>query len=110
MALTLPSNLVLVAIENLYFLWFPFRMAGINSMDFQALGRQILLMIGKLATIGLAAGVAGALGAATYHVTGGNWSATVAAAGIAISGFGIGLIPLVALTFEQFDVAGARPE
>lgn len=110
MALTLPLNLVLVAVENLYFLWFPFRLAGANSLDFQALGRQILLMIGKLATLGLAAGIAGAVGAAIYHLTGGSWSATVATAAVALTGIGVGMILLVALAFEQFDVAGARPE
>ena len=33
---------MLVAIENLYFLCYPFRTAGVNSMDIQAIGRQMV--------------------------------------------------------------------
>jgi hypothetical protein len=109
-AATLPLNLLLVAIENLYFLWFPFRMGGASSLDFQALGRQMLLMMAKLATLAIATGVAAGLGALVYYVAGRSWTAAALLGSLVLLGFGIGLIPLVAVAFEHFDVAGTRTE
>jgi hypothetical protein len=109
-ALAIPCNLMLIAIENLYFLWFPTRLAGVNSFDFQALGRQLLLMMAKMASIAVAAGLAAAIGAAVFYVAGGNWGATIIAAWFVMGACALALVPLVAVAFVQFDVAGSPPE
>src|SRR5207249_3358286 len=43
-ALVPPGNLLLVELENLFFLWFPSRYVSGPSIDFQTMGRQMLLM------------------------------------------------------------------
>ena len=105
-ALAPPVNLVLVAVENLYFLWFPFRTAGVNSFDFQAMGRQMLLLMAKGATVVAAGGAAAGLGALVLYLTGRNWPAAVAAAWVALAAAGLGLVPLLGAAFEAYDVAG----
>lgn len=109
-ALAVPANLILVAVDNLYFLWFPYRTQGINSFDFQAMGRQILLMGGKMLTVGVAAGLAAAGAAGVYHLTGARIGPALAAAWVVALGAGLGLMPLVALAFDRFDVASDRAD
>ncbi len=108
--LVLPLNLILLLIENLYFLWFPFRPIPSNSIDIQAIGRQILLLIAKVLSLSVAATFAGAAGAFVYLVLGRNWTATVATVWVVGMGCGIGLIPPVASAFENFDVSDTPPE
>ena len=109
-ALALPLNLVLVAIENLYFLWYPFRMTGFNAFDFQAMGRQMLLMAAKLATLALAAALAGGVGALFYFLAGGSWAAAIVAAWLVVAALGLAIVPLLGQAFIQFDVSESRAE
>lgn len=109
-ALALPTNLLLAAIENLYFLWFPYRATGINSFDVQAMGRQLLLMTAKASTVGVAAALSGTAGFLTFRLTGGNLASAVGSAWVVALGCALALVPLVATAFDRFDVAGDRPE
>ncbi|MFO0953161.1 MAG: putative ABC exporter domain-containing protein [Isosphaeraceae bacterium] len=99
-----PVNLMMIAVENVYFLWFPFRMVGLNSLDFQAMGRQLLLVAGKFMSAGVAVGLSAAAGAGAYYVTGG-WAFALLSSWLVLSACALALVPLVALAFEQFDVA-----
>ena len=110
LALTPPVNLLFVAVENLYFLWFPFRMTAMNTLDFQAMGRQVLLGAAKLATIGVAAALACGAGALAFLVTSQSRAAAIVAAWFVLSACGLALIPLVSVAFTQFDVAQAPPD
>jgi hypothetical protein len=104
-ALALPFNLMLFAIENLYFLWFPYRLTGLNAIDFQSMGRQMLLLMAKFACLGLAAGLAAGAGALAYFAAGRSWPLAVAAAWVAMAALGLALIPLAGRAFDAFDVA-----
>ncbi|GAC1469312.1 MAG: hypothetical protein NVSMB9_12990 [Isosphaeraceae bacterium] len=106
----LPVNLVLVAVENLYFLWFPHVSTGVGSFDFQAMGRQVLLSLAKFLTMGFALAVALGVGALIHGISGGRWWPALLGAWMVLCGCGLGLIPLLAVAFDRFDVAGARPE
>lgn len=108
-ALIVPLNLMLVEIENVGFLLYPTRVMVNPALDFQAMGRQILLGLAKLMVASLIGGVAAGLGAAVYWLSGGNWIATLAMAWLAVVGGAVSLIPLVALAFTQFDVARDTP-
>ena len=110
LALLFPLNLLMVAIENLYCLWFPVRMMAVNSFDLQMMGRQLLVMLAKGTTLVIAGGLAGALGAAVYYVTGQRWEGAIATAWVVMLISGLGLVPLVALAFDQFDVSQTLPE
>ncbi len=41
-------NLLVVEVENLYFLWYPVRLVSGQSIDFQAMGRQFLVTLAKM--------------------------------------------------------------
>ncbi len=104
--LIVPVNLLTVAVENLFFLWYPHRITGVNSFDLQAIGRQLLLMTAKLATIGVTGSVAAGVGALVYWFGGESWTATIVSAATILGVCGLGLVPVVAHAFERFDVAG----
>jgi hypothetical protein len=108
--LIVPANLLLVGVENLYFLWYPYRTSGANSFDFQAVGRQMLLLMFKGTTVGVAVALAAGAGALVFFFAGQSWAATVAAAAAVLTGLGLALVPLVAEAFERFDVAANLPE
>jgi hypothetical protein len=109
-AMTPAVNLLFLAVDNLYFLWFPFRMTAINTVDFQAMGRQILLVSAKFASVGAAAALASGVGALAFFATGQSWAAAITAAWLVLAACGLALIPLVALAFNQFDVAQNLPD
>lgn len=100
-------NLILFAVENLMFLWFPIRMAPATPGDVQALGRAMLVLLAKMVTLALTVGLAIGLGAAGYFL--GGWGVAAGAAWVAMALIGIGLIPLVARAFDRFDVARDTP-
>lgn len=108
--LTIPVNLFLFEIDNLFFLWYPADWIPVNSVDFQSLGRQIILTLARVACVGLMIAVAATFGAATYWLFDGRWSVTVAVAWISMLGFDLALLPLLAQAFESFDVAVDRIE
>jgi len=107
-AFLLPVNVLLFAIENLFFLWFPTRIM-IAASDFQSLGRMMLLWIAKVFTLLVTLGAAALAGLAAYVLTGESWTAALAAAWLVVVAAGVGMILLVALAFRQFDVAGDVP-
>jgi Putative ABC exporter len=109
-AMALPLNLMLVAIENLYFLWYPFRMTGFNAFDFQAMGRQMLLMAAKMVTVGVAATIALGAGALLYYLAGQSWLAAIATAWVVVAGLGLALVPILGHAFLQFDVSESQAE
>jgi len=105
-----PVSLLMVAVENLYFLWYPYRSVGVNSFDAQAMGRQFLLALAKFATIGFAAVLASGVGGVVFWATGGSPVPTVAAAWVVVAACGLGLTPVLVMAFERCDVAGGRAE
>jgi hypothetical protein len=108
-ALVLPLfNLLVVEVENLYFLWYPVRLASGQSVDFQAMGRQFLVTLAKTATVGLVAGVAGGLGGLAFFLIE-SWPAALGVIWLVAAGFIAGFVPLVAMAFNQFDVARDTP-
>jgi hypothetical protein len=104
----LPFNFVLVAIENLLFLLFPVRVMANTPGDFQALGRNVLLSLGKVVGLGCVVGVAFLVGLITAELTG-HLSAGIAAGWLVVAFAGAILVPLVALAFTWFDVGRDTP-
>ena len=100
----IPLNIILVVIENLYFLWFPFRNTAINALDVQSMGRQILLLFAKMITVGLIAGIAVLFGWFGYSLSGEVWVVGIVMTWFLMTTLGLALIPLVALAFVQYDV------
>jgi hypothetical protein len=96
-------NLLIFALENLVFLWFPYRMANLGAGDFQAFGRQMVIMFVKFVVLSIAGSLAAGLGAVTFALTDHSWTAALAVAWCIITCLGLALTPLVAFAFEKFD-------
>jgi hypothetical protein len=108
-ALVLPFNFLLIGIENLLFLWFPTRLGASTPGDFQALGRQLLLMLAKVTGLTIACGSATLAGTLAFLLAGQSWLAALAAGWATLTAFAVGLVPLIALAFRQYDVARDTP-
>src|SRR5262249_36332044 len=106
--LALPVNFILFGVENLLFLLFPVRVVQTSPGDFQTSGRYLLVFIAKflcLFPIGLVGGIVALL----IHWATGSLPAALAGAWLVAFGGGIGLVPLVVLAFDRFDVAKDTP-
>lgn len=103
-----PFSFLVVAIENLLFLLFPVRVMAATPGDFQAIGRNVLLTMGKL--VGLVAVGAGAAvaGVIAYVVTR-RIDLAVAAGWPVVVLAGALLVPLIGLAFVWFDVGRDTP-
>jgi hypothetical protein len=103
-----PFNFVLVALDNLLFLLFPVRVMAATPGDFQALGRNVLLSVGKI--VGLVfIGVLTASVAAIPGILTDSLVVAGVAAWLVLLGCGAALVPLVALAFRWFDVGRDTP-
>ena len=104
----LPANLLIFEIENIFFLWFPTRLS-MGVADFQSLGRHMLLWIAKIVTLLVTLGAAFLIGLAAYLLCGQSWIPALVIAWFVVAGVAAGLVPLVALAFQRFDVAADVP-
>jgi hypothetical protein len=107
-AYVLPFNFALVALENLLFLLFPVRLMAATPGDFQTVGRNVLLSIGKVIGMGMIVVAAGGVGAGCVLLTGNFWVG-VAAAWPVVALSGVALVPLVSQAFVWFDVGRDTP-
>ena len=108
--LLLPVNFVLVAVENLYFLCYPHESQGATSLDLQTIGRQLLVGTAKAMSLGVIGTLAAGVGALVYWFGGESLAAAVGASAVVAGACGLGFVPVLALAFERFDVAGDAPE
>jgi hypothetical protein len=108
-AFTVPVNVLLAGIENLLFLMFPLRAAGLIAGDLQLFGRQMVVFFCKflLLVAGLAA--AAALGTVGFILGGKSWPAFGVMAWIGLSLVAMGTIPLLARAFVRFDPSVDTP-
>jgi hypothetical protein len=106
--LAVPVNFVLFAVENLLFLLFPVRIVAASPGDFQTSGRYMLIFLAKFLCLGpiiLASGLVAVLVQwATQSIV-----AALAGAWLTALSCGIGLVPLIVLAFDRFDVASDTP-
>jgi hypothetical protein len=106
---TVPFAFLVFTLDNLLFLFFPTRSPGAAPGDIQAMGRNVLLIMGRFFCLGPAIALAIFVGAVAYFVAGQRWSAALVAAGAVMAACGGALIPLVTLAFNRFDVARDTP-
>jgi ABC-2 type transport system permease protein len=108
-AFTVPFNTLLAGIENLLFLMFPLRAAGLIAGDMQLFGRQMVVFFCKF--ILLITGLAGAsaFGIIGYILGGKSWPAFGAVAWIGLCFVALGMIPLLARAYARFDPSVDTP-
>lgn len=101
-------SFVVMGLENLLFLLFPVRIMAATPGDFQAMGRNVLLSIGKMAGlsgVGMAAVLVGML---AFVVSGEVWVGGVAGWMVFLVA-GVVLVPLCGWAFTWFDVGRDTP-
>lgn len=100
-------NFYMVALDNLLFLFFPVRVQASTPGDFQAVGRNVLLSLGKLMGL-LVPLVAVGIGALIAAVAGSWWLWALIAAPLTV-GVGTALVALAGLAFTWYDVGRDAP-
>ena len=96
------ANLILFALENLVFLYYPRRPGNIGS-PFQAPGRQMVMNFVKFFVLAAAAGVTAGFGALAYWLSDSSLPAALTAAWCVAAALGAALVPLVARAFRALD-------
>jgi len=96
------ANLIVFAVENLAFLYFPRRQDN-KGTAFQASGRQMVVNFVKVVALGIAAGVTAAFGGLAFLVFGGSMTAALITAWCVSALLGAALVPQVARAFRVLD-------
>lgn len=102
-AFTLPFNLLLVGVENLLFLMYPLRAAGLIAGDMQLFGRQMVVFLCKFLVLAIALGLAAAVGTIGYLLGRQSWPAFGVFAWAALCCIALSMVPLVARVYLRFD-------
>ena len=108
-ALVLPVSMILIAVDNLWFLLFPMRSGMPGSLDFQRMGQMMLMMMVKFLLLGFGGGLAAGLGYGAYRLSGGYLGAAFAIAWLVLISIALALVPAIATAFTRFDVAADAP-
>jgi hypothetical protein len=108
-AFSFPFNFLLFALENMLFLFFPVRVMASSPGDFQAMGRNMLMVMAKTFILLVVGGVAGLAGAIVYFITGESWLPAVAVAWMVVVVAGVAMLPVVSFAFQKFDVSRDVP-
>jgi hypothetical protein len=106
---TLPLNFLLFGLDNLLFLWFPSRIWATSPGDFQALGRNVLIILTKVVVLGVVALTSSGLGWLAYLISGQELHVSLAVAWLTLSLSAALIVPMVAMAFRAFDVASDIP-
>jgi Putative ABC exporter len=109
MALVVPFNFLLFGLDNLLFLLFPTRIVAASPGDFQALGRNLLVLFVKGITLGGALVLSTLVGLLAYFAGGNSMALGLAAAWFPLAVCAAGIVPLCALAYRRFDVARDTP-
>ncbi|HET9215432.1 MAG TPA: putative ABC exporter domain-containing protein [Terriglobia bacterium] len=96
------GNLLVFAVENLVFLYYP-RRSGPMGTTFQAPGRQMIMNFIKTVVIGIAGGTAAGVGGIAFWLSERSVGTALAAAWCVITVAGVALVPLVARAFRVLD-------
>jgi len=108
-AFALPVNVLLVGIENLLFLLFPLRQAGLIAGDMQLFGRQMVIFMCKLLLLIAAVGAASIFGAVAYLVAGKSWAAFGVAGWMMLAIASAATIYFIAMVYTRFDPSVDTP-
>jgi hypothetical protein len=104
-----PVNLLLFGCENTLFLLAPLRSHAVSPGDFQVFGRQVVMIMAKLAVLSVAVFVAIAVATAATLVLGRSQVVTGLTAWVTLVGLSLLALPCVAWAFRRFDVSLHSP-
>ncbi len=104
-----PLNWLLFGSENLIFLLFPARMVSATPGDLQFFGRAMLELFAKMCSLLVFCGIAAAVAALAFAISGGSWIVALAVAWLVLAGLAVGIVPCVAWAYRRFDVSLDTP-
>jgi Putative ABC exporter len=108
-AFAVPFNVLYVGIENLLFLMFPLRSAGLIAGDMQLFGRQMVIFPCKFLLLLVALTITAAIGTIGYILGNKSWAAFGVVAWVALSLVALSTIPLLARAYARFDPSKDTP-
>jgi hypothetical protein len=108
-AFAVPFNVLLTGIENLLFLMFPLRAAGLIAGDMQLFGRQMVVFFCKFLLLFVALAISAAVGTIGYILGNRSWPVFGAVMWVALSLVALGTIPLLARAYARFDPSVDTP-
>jgi hypothetical protein len=104
-----PFKVLHAGIENLLFLMFPLRAAGLIAGDMQLFGRQMVVFLCKFLLLLVALALCAAVGTIGYILGDRSWPAFGAVAWVALWLVALGTIPLLARAYSRFDPSVDTP-
>jgi hypothetical protein len=96
------ANLIVFAIENLVFLYYPRRPSN-TGIAFQSPGRQMVINFIKVIVTGVIAGVTVGFGALAFWISGDSMNVALVTAWCVAAALGMALVPQVARAFRVLD-------
>ncbi len=108
--LCFPLNLLYIALENLFFLIYPVRLAPTAPGDFQALGRMMFSFAVKMIVLLLVVSLGLLVSFVAYTLTGESLFFGILAGGIFLILADGGAVLLVGWAFARFDVSRPPPD
>lgn len=100
-----PLGFFQYAVENLIFLWFPWRVVPMGRMDFEFFGRMLVEAGAKLAALLGCCLAAGLLATVVYVAAGGSLGLALASAWLFVLAVGGAVTWAAARRFQRLDVA-----
>ncbi len=105
-----PVSVVLIAIENLPTFWIPLRQTpGAKPEPFELFGHVLLHPLIRMIGYAIATVATVVVAALAFFIFGNRLSAAIIAAWLTLAACGLGLVRLMAHTFDRFDVTQDVP-
>ena len=104
-----PANVLLVGMENTFFLLFPDRVAGVQVFGFQQVGRQMVVFLAEFLTLLLVFAVAFSLGGFAFWLSGESLVAFLAVSWLLLTVESAAVLPLATWAYRRYDVAADTP-
>jgi ABC-2 type transport system permease protein len=98
-----PFNLLLVGLENLLYLMFPLRSAGLIAGDMQLFGRQMVVFVCKFLLLIVGVAIAAGVGLIGYILGNKSWPLFGVFAWVGLVMVALSIIPVIARVYARFD-------
>jgi hypothetical protein len=101
---TVPFNIILIGVDQFFFLLFPAQAPSAISQEFHQIGRNMVMFMLKILSILAMAGLASLASWVVLVITRESWTAFVLTFWLVIVLETTAIIPMVAWAFSRYDV------
>jgi len=107
--LLLPFNWIALAVDNVLFLKYPYRIAPKEAGNVTFMGRRLVTAMAEMLALGVSCGIATAFGALCWFGVTKSWLLVSVAATVLLCGIGVGVTRLLGTAFRDFDIVKDVP-